>query len=315
MLCTMSGLLLAQQPGPWRDPSPHKGQFVTVSQGVSLEVLDWGGSGRPIVLLSGLGNTAHAFDDFAPKLTSSNHVYGITRRGFGASIVPAAGYDADTLGNDVLAVLDSLKLNKPVLAGESLGGEELSSVGSRYPDRVSGLVYLDAAYQYAFDNGRGSTLSELQDNSPQPPQPARADLASFAAYEAYFKRVAGVSVPEAEVRQMMSETKDGKVGSPRTPPWVGQQVLTGMKKYSSIPVRALAIYAVPHDIGTWLEDPKEAAEFSVRETAWVEKQAKAFEQGVPTARVVRLPHASHLVFVSNEADVLREMRSFLAGLN
>ena len=52
---------------PWRDPSPHTVRFVTVDDGVRLEVLDWGGSGRPVVLLAGGGNTAHVFDDFAPN--------------------------------------------------------------------------------------------------------------------------------------------------------------------------------------------------------------------------------------------------------
>src|ERR1700719_793774 len=113
---------LAQQGAPWHDPSPHKVQFVTVEKDVKLEVLDWGGTGRPIVLLAGLGNTAHVFDDFAPKLATGFHVYGITRRGFGASSVPASGYDADRLGDDVLAVLDSLKLTRPVLAGHSYAG-------------------------------------------------------------------------------------------------------------------------------------------------------------------------------------------------
>jgi len=43
-------------------PSKHKIQFVNVEDGVRLEVPDWGGSGRPIVLLAGLGFTAHVFD-------------------------------------------------------------------------------------------------------------------------------------------------------------------------------------------------------------------------------------------------------------
>jgi alpha-beta hydrolase superfamily lysophospholipase len=43
-------------------------------------------------------------------------------------------------------------------------------------------------------------------------------------------------------------------------------------------------------------------------------QAKAFESGEPSARVVRLPHANHYVFNSNEADVLREMNAFFASL-
>ena len=70
---------------PWKDPSSHVSRFIAVGQDVRLEVLDWGGAGRPLVLLPGGGNTAHVFDNFAPKLTSDFHVYGITRRGFGES--------------------------------------------------------------------------------------------------------------------------------------------------------------------------------------------------------------------------------------
>jgi hypothetical protein len=46
----------------------------------------------------------------------------------------------------------------------------------------------------------------------------------------------------------------------------------------------------------------------------VERQVNAFENGVPSARVVRLAHAGHDVFLSNEADVLREMHAFLQTL-
>jgi non-heme chloroperoxidase len=42
--------------------------------------------------------------------------------------------------------------------------------------------------------------------------------------------------------------------------------------------------------------------------------AKAFEKGLPSAKVVRIPHADHYVFRSNEADVLRDMNAFIAGL-
>jgi non-heme chloroperoxidase len=150
VLFFLSGIAYAQEPAPWHDPSSHTVQFVTVDRDVELEVLDWGGLGRPVVLLAGLGNTAHVFDDFAPKLTGQNHVYGITRRGSGASSAPSSGYDADRLGDDVLAVIDALKLDRPVLIGHSIAGEELSSVGTRHPERVSALIYLDAAYSYAY---------------------------------------------------------------------------------------------------------------------------------------------------------------------
>jgi len=159
--------LHAQQPPAWKDPSPHTTRFVTVGKDVRLEVLDWGGSGRPLVLLAGGGDTAHVFDDFAPKLTPTFHVYGITRRGFGESGFSPEGYGADRLGDDVLAVLDSLKLIRPVLVGHSLGGEELSSLATRHPDRVAGLVYLEAGYPYAFENGKGPTMKEFQVRTPR----------------------------------------------------------------------------------------------------------------------------------------------------
>src|SRR5882672_8637981 len=122
------GLLIpySHAPSSWRDPSPHTIRFVNVEKDVQLEVLDWGGSGRPIVLLAGGGNTAHVFDNFAPKLTPHGHVYGITRRGFGASGFSATDHPADRLGDDVVAVLDALNLKGPILVGHSIAGVELS---------------------------------------------------------------------------------------------------------------------------------------------------------------------------------------------
>jgi sporulation-control protein spo0M len=60
----------SQQSASWRDASPHTVRFVTVEESVRLEVLDWGGTGRSVVLLAGGGNTAHVFDELAPKLAT-----------------------------------------------------------------------------------------------------------------------------------------------------------------------------------------------------------------------------------------------------
>src|SRR5262249_8679757 len=119
---------------------------VTTAAGVRLEVLDWGGSGRPIVLLTGYGDTAHVFDRIAPKLAQRFHVYGITRRGFGISDAPASGDSIDALAEDVLGVMDGLHLVKLILVGHSIAGDEMSTLASHNPDRIGGLVYLDAAY-------------------------------------------------------------------------------------------------------------------------------------------------------------------------
>ncbi|HEY6457366.1 MAG TPA: alpha/beta hydrolase [Steroidobacteraceae bacterium] len=166
---SVTGGVRAGQPRPIRfdrvtektawpiDPSPHRVRFVEVEKGVRLEVLDWGGKGPPLVFVPGDGNTGHAFDDFAPLFTAKHHVYAITRRGSGMSSKPEPtpeNYSAERLGEDVLAVIDALKLDHPVLAGHSRGGEELSFFGARHPERVSGLIYLEAGYDYAFHDPR-----------------------------------------------------------------------------------------------------------------------------------------------------------------
>jgi pimeloyl-ACP methyl ester carboxylesterase len=74
---------------------------------------------------------------------------GITRRGFGASSAPAptlANYSVDRLSNDILTVCKELHLMRPILIGHSIAGEELGLIGTREPQAVRGLIYLDPGY-------------------------------------------------------------------------------------------------------------------------------------------------------------------------
>ena len=135
---------LARSPAAWRDPSPHQVRRVTVDSSVQLEVLDWGGSGPPLVLL-GCYLSAHMYDEFAPKLTNQFHVYGITRRGIGASDKPATGYTVQRSADDVLEVLNSLNVQKSLLVGHSCAGQILTMFAAQHSDRLHGLVYLDGA--------------------------------------------------------------------------------------------------------------------------------------------------------------------------
>jgi hypothetical protein len=52
---------------------------------------------------------------------------------------------------------------------------------------VAGLVYLDAAYQYVLDNGKGTTIAELQKAiRPQVPPQNESDPATFTALQAWY---------------------------------------------------------------------------------------------------------------------------------
>jgi hypothetical protein len=93
-----------------------------------------------------------------------------------------------------------------------------------------------------------------------------------------------------------------------------------MKKYFAIPVPALVFFALPRALGRWIDsstDPKvreQANAYTAAVTPLIVRQAQLIEEGVPTARVVKLPGANHFIYLSHEAEVLREMRAFLGRL-
>jgi pimeloyl-ACP methyl ester carboxylesterase len=319
----------AQESAAWRDPSPHRVQFVTIDGNVRLEVLDWGGSGSPLVLLAGLGNTAHVFDEFAPKLAGYCHVFGITRRGYGSSSRPESGYTASRLAEDVLAVLDAIKLSRPVLAGHSFAGEELTVLGMRYSRRIGGLVYMDAAADRTptAPATTDARIQEFRKKFPVPqglPKMTESDLASFPAAQAYWRKWGvGVTLQEAEIRQMFQATPEGRVGGHRTPGSIGQACRAGVEKpdFASIRVPVLSFVTLPSVadcLRSLQREDDDAREACVGVTAVSrslrEERIRAFQTSVPQARVVAPPLAKHYVFISNEEDVLREMRAFLTSL-
>lgn len=307
---------------------PPRVQFLQVAPNAKLEVLDWGGIGRPVVLLTGLGGTAHDFDEFARKLIGSYHVYGITRRGFGASSRPPAtteNYSAERLGEDVLAVCDLLHLQKPVLIGHSIAGEELSYIGSRHPEKVAGLVYLDAVSGYSFyDPTRGDFFMDLVDLEKKlarlDPRTAAGDLKPL------IEELERVSVPrfEKDLSWMDMHFKTTSAPPP-PPPMPGKPreispenaVLTGAEKFTAIHAPVLAICALPHapvrvpDTDAGRAKAKLEAQF---EQEYIGREINAFEAAVPSARVIRIRNASHAIYRSNEADVLREINAFTATL-
>lgn len=295
------------------DASPHKVQLVTVEQGVQLEVLDWGGSGRPLIFLAGAGDTAHRFDGFAPQFTNQHHVYGITRRGSGASSQPApanGNYSADHLGDDVLAVMNALHIDRPVLVGHSIAGQELSSVGSRFPKKVSGLIYLDAATGFAFyDPAHPPLAIEMNDIK------RRIDEIEAGGVDEQKKLLeleTAVAHFETVLHQNNAEVANMPPLPPRSP--LSAALNFGAQKYTSVPVPALAIYACPHN---WDRLPDNArktaliADDKARCTGW----ADAFRRGVPSARIVLIPNADHYVYLSNESQVVAEMNAFLSTLH
>src|SRR5262245_30561930 len=219
---------------------------------------------------------------------------------YGASGHSATDNPADRLGDDVVAVIDALKIRKPVLVGHSFAGAEMSSVANRHPDRIAGLVYLDAAYSYAFDNGKGADFQQMQTlRGPQVRPIGPADLISFAALAKYYEGMVGVQFPEAELRQQWESDPNGRPVKERVLPGGATlgALLRAPKKYTNIPVPALVIFANPHSQGAWAEESTDASvrasanAYSAALAALTATQERAVKEGVPSAHVIELPNA------------------------
>jgi len=340
LLLTTAASSTTPQEKEWRDPSPHSVKLLEVETDVRLEVLDWGGSGRPLLLLAGGGDTAHVFDDLAPTLARRYRVVGLTRRGHPGSSAPLTGYAVARLADDIMRVMDAVGLKTPVVVGHSFAGEEMHALGARYASRLAGLVYVDAAFDRG-DDADSEAFNAVARTVPAAPGPKAADLTSVRALRAYLDTYGGAG-PEAHVRARWVVSPDGSVAGRYTPEKPVIQAMTKemraafSKPYAPprISVPALAIYAIPKsaddlirrgssDRLPFLELATQAAnDPAVRERVEklylltrerVRNHEKWFEAFAERGRVVELSGTHHLI-ISNPGEVLQQIESFVSSL-
>jgi non-heme chloroperoxidase len=199
-------------------------------------------------------------------------------------------------------VIGAVGMQKPILIGNSCGGDILHTLGARHPDRLGGVVYLDAA--------EDPTLT-MADYGFAP-----ADVAQVLAHmPAQVGKSVPVMFPEGERRQMAEWPLD---------PAIRKAIVDDNKvrpDYARIRVPVLAIYRT-ETMEQTLKDypPINDEQRAALNQAYAGKRARLSKwqrdllAGVPTARIVELPDANLFMFLSNEADVLREVRAFATAL-
>ena len=300
------------------DNTAHKIRMVQVAPGVELEVLDWGGSGKAMVLLTGLGDNAHVYDQLAYQFTDYFHVIGITRRGFLPSSQPRHGYDVPTRAADVIAVLDALGIRKAVFVGHSLAGSELSRLGLAHKARVDKLVYLDAA----------DLAERFLPSRDEPPgaQPlfTEATLKSLWAYQAASARYMALREPDPSVCLNLEFDSDGAIVDSTSPQWVSDTLLAGVAgsvnppvNWANVTAPRLGIFAQytpeARQAWYWYLSPAKKSEFDdawPSVVAWHKRTIDKFAEG-NSDNTYRLFGVPHYVYINNEAEVVRWMRKFL----
>jgi pimeloyl-ACP methyl ester carboxylesterase len=309
------------------EKSPHMSDFVNAN-GIRLHYLDWGGNGPALLFLAGLGCNAHIYDGFAPRFTDKFHVLALTRRGHGESDYPETGYDFDTLADDIRQFMDSLGIDQVILVGHSLAGVELSHFAALFPDRVLGLVFLDAAYDRI-----SAEFKAMQEKNPMKEMHfpgENDDYYSIQDQVAYYKKAypsfASIwgEVMDEQHKHQVTISPDGKVVdkmSDAISKAISDTVGAYVPEDSKIRAPVLNIYAIKENTyyvsQAFMTDEQQTKVVEFFD-AFVEPMTRhsieQFRRDVPHARIVEIAGGHHYCFLKQEEIVFNEMRTFLAEI-
>ena len=138
-------------------------ELIATGTGVRLRVVKWGDpethSGKPIVLVHGLASNAMLWEGAALAFEALGHpVVAVDLRGHGQSEKPDDGYDMQTVTFDLAKLLEVLAVRgyvRPVVCGQSWGGNVVIELAHQYPQLVRGVVAVEGGFL------------ELQNNFPE----------------------------------------------------------------------------------------------------------------------------------------------------
>jgi pimeloyl-ACP methyl ester carboxylesterase len=146
---------------------------VRVNGGVELEVARWHPpsgteAGAEFLLVHGLASNLRLWDGVAAALAGRGYpVAAIDQRGHGRSDKPDDGYDFATVAGDVALVVEALGWDRPVVAGQSWGGNVVLEVAARHPSAVRGVACVDGGW---IDFGARFPSWEACEAAMAPPQ-------------------------------------------------------------------------------------------------------------------------------------------------
>jgi pimeloyl-ACP methyl ester carboxylesterase len=121
---------------------------VEVSSGVFLNVIAAEGASRPAFLLvHGLSSNARLWRGVAAALSSAGHPsFAVDLRGHGESSAPPSGYDTETAAADLAVVVKELGLDRPIVVGQSWGGNVVVRLAARNPELIGGVGLVDGGW-------------------------------------------------------------------------------------------------------------------------------------------------------------------------
>ena len=127
--------------------------FITLRDGIRLRILEWSrpedSPGVPILLVHGLASNARLWDGPARRLAELGHaVVAVDLRGHGLSDKPDDGYEINSVADNIAEVITALQPHqsagqKPLVIGQSWGGNLVVELAHRHPEIIRGIVAVD----------------------------------------------------------------------------------------------------------------------------------------------------------------------------
>ena len=249
----------------------------------------------PMVLVHGLASNARLWDGVADRLAGAGHdVVTVDLRGHGRSSKPETGYDVGTVARDLGTLIGRLGLDRPVVAGQSWGGNVVVELAATEPDRVGGIACVDGGW---LDLRAGFPDWPSCRAALAPPRLAGRPLTEVEGYI----RAAHPDWPETGIRGTLANFEvrdDGTIA-----PWLAfdrhLEVLHGLwdhrpaERYAAI---AAPVLLIPADTG------------DLAATDAKRRAVAAAEAAIPRARVRWFTgdHDIHAQHPSEVGDVLHE---------
>jgi len=116
------------------------------TNGIKIHYERTGGDKPPIVFSHGITDNGRCMlrlaEHFAPRFDAIL----VDARGHGLSEAPEEGYDADDHADDLLGMINTLELEKPILYGHSMGARTLSRFAAKYPNLPSAVILEDPVF-------------------------------------------------------------------------------------------------------------------------------------------------------------------------
>ena len=282
------------------------GMLTTPTTGIQMHYRDWGGSGRPILLLHGLASSSRIWDLVAPRLTDYGRVVALDQRGHGASAKPDDGYDFTTIVADAQGAVTALGLLDPVVIGHSWGAGVALAYAAHAP-ACPGVALVDGGLM-DMQARPGATWEETAARLA-PPDLSRLRLDDLVGRMGQGP-LGGLDEPFRRTffRSLMEEQPDGTV-RPRLTREHHMAILRAMWEHRLAPVLeqvtcpVLAIMAAP------AQPVDESDPFQAAKQRTLVQAAQH-----PNVHIVTLPDTIHDIPLHRPAELARLLGDWLATL-